>query len=158
MGLCSTYRASWPNVYSCSEQFNNRLTADLLHRPSWQLIHTPRRAGRPESMCTVHNHFIPLTITSLFDDKSEPAALALRHRLTKTYNRLNNDYKIRFCSLLTAMSNWYENKLIFDSIANFWQFHYNFMTSFVVFISEEKIETNILLEKHVAYPKIDTFW
>lgn len=95
-GLCSTYRASWPNVYSCSEQFNNRLTADLLHRPSWQLIHTPRRAGRPESMCTVHNHFIPLTITSLFDDKSEPAALALRHRLTKTYNRLNNDYKIRF--------------------------------------------------------------
>lgn len=119
MGLCSTYRASWPNVYSCSEQFNNRLTADLLHRPSWHLIHTPRRAGRPESMCTVHNHFIPLTITSLFDDKSEPAALALRHRLTKTYNRLNNDYKIRFCSLLTAMSNWYENKLIFATITNF---------------------------------------
>lgn len=124
------------------------LTADLLHRPSWQLIHTPRRAGRPESMCTVHNHFIPLTITSLFDDKSEPAALALRHRLTKTYNRLNNDYKIRFCSLLMAIRNWYENKLIFDSKTNFWQFDLYFYDKFCDFHQLRKnMETNIFCLK-----------
>lgn len=105
----------------------------------------PRRAGRPESMCTVHNHFIPLTITSLFDDKYEPAALTLRHRLTKTYNRLNNDYKIRVCSLLTVMSNWYENKLIFDTTINFWQFDYTFMTSFV----KKKIETKSFCLKNM---------